>query len=203
MRILLGPAVAAAMALSAAALPAQQAPDTSPASAAATAEKSGVTMPTHLRVENTDLVLNGMALRKKAIFKVYVAGLYLPAKSGSAEEILAADAPRRMVLEFVRGVDKGKICDAWQDGLEKNTPDASAELKQKFVELCGFMADVQKGEQLVFTYLPGRGTAVAVKGETRGTIAGKDFADALFKSWIGPKPGPGEGFKKELLGQKG
>ena len=30
----------------------------------------------------------------------------------------------------------------------------------------------------------------------------KEFADALFKSWIGPKPGPGEGFKKNLMGMK-
>jgi hypothetical protein len=36
----------------------------------------------------------------------------------------------------------------------------------------------------------------------KGTIAGKDFADALFKAWIGPKPGPGEGFKNDLMGVK-
>jgi hypothetical protein len=42
---------------------------------------------------------------------------------------------------------------------------------------------------------------VDVKGVTKGTIPGKPFADGLFKAWIGPKPGPGEGFKKQLLGQ--
>ena len=29
---------------------------------------------------------------------------------------------------------------------------------------------------------------------------GKTFADALFACWIGPEPGPGEGFKEDLLG---
>ncbi len=51
------------------------------------------------------------------------------------------------------------------------------------------------------TSRPGEGTRVDVKGVTKGTIPGKPFADGLFKAWIGPKPGPGEGFKKQLLGQ--
>ena len=41
---------------------------------------------------------------------------------------------------------------------------------------------------------------VMVRGEGKGTLPGKVFADALWKAWIGPKPGPGEGFKRGLLG---
>lgn len=36
-----------------------------------------VTLPNRVEGEGQGLVLNGMALRKKAIFKVYVAGLSL------------------------------------------------------------------------------------------------------------------------------
>jgi len=64
------------------------------------------------------------------------------------------------------------------------------------------MEDIKKEQQFVFTYVPGTGTTVDVAGATKGTIKGKDFADALFKAWIGPNPGPGEGFKKDLLGIK-
>lgn len=163
--------------------------------------RDGVTLPVQWEGEGQPLVLNGVALRKKFIVKVYVAGLYLPAPSSDAEAILAADEPRLLVMEFLRGVDKGKICDAWNDGLEKNTPDASAELTADFETLCGYMQDVEKGQRMLFHYIPGRGTVVTVAGETRGTIEGKEFADALFKAWIGPKPGPGDGFKKDLLGR--
>ena len=162
---------------------------------------SGVTMPETIEVDGQTLSLNGMALRKKFIVKVYVAGLYVATKSSSEEEIFRADAPRRMVMHFVRGVDKKKICDGWNEGLEKNTPDASAALKDQFTELCGLMADIQNGQAFVFTYVPEKGTAVEVAGEEKGTIAGKEFADALLACWIGPKPGPGGGFKKNLLGQ--
>lgn len=161
---------------------------------------NGVTLPGEVQVGGRTLVLNGVALRKKAVFKVYVAGLYLPARSSDAGQVLAADEPRHMVLQFLRGVDKGKMCDAWNEALANNTPGASEELKQQFVQLCTWMEDIDKGEQFVFTYVPGTGTTVRVKGADKGTIAGKDFADALWKAWIGPKPGPGEGFKKDLLG---
>lgn len=163
--------------------------------------KSGVTMPETIDIDGHSLSLNGMALRKKLVFKVYVAGLYLTTPSHSAEEILAADQPRRMVMHFVRNVDKNKICEAWDEGLEKNTPSASDGLKAQFSELCGMMADIKDGQAFVFTYLPGSGTTVESASEAKGTIPGKEFADAILACWIGPKPGPGEGFKKDLLSQ--
>ena len=163
---------------------------------------SGVTMPDTVTVNGTPLVLNGMALRKKMVFKVYVAGLYLPARNSDAEVILGADAPRQIVLHFLRGVDKGKMCGAWEESLKNNSPDASADVKEKFTTLCSYMDDVDKDQQMIFTYLPDQGTSIEVNGVAKGTLEGKEFADALFRSWIGPKPGPGEDFKKKLLGQK-
>ncbi len=162
---------------------------------------NGVTMPETIDVEGHALHLNGMALRKKFIIKVYVAGLYLSSKSSSAEEILAADAPRRMVMHFISGHGtKGKMCGAWNDGLKDNSPGASAELTQQFTELCGMMVDIKDGESLVLTYVPDIGTKIEIAGTERGMIAGKAFADAVLRCWIGPKPGPGEGFKKGVLG---
>ena len=165
-----------------------------------TVVRDGVTLPRRIQAGGRELHLNGTATRKKFIVKVYVAGLYLPARETDADRILAADEPRHLVMQFVHNVDKGKMCNAWNEALANNTPDASAELKAQFETLCGYMEDIRKGEQFVFSYLPGEGTRIEVKGVTKGTIEGKPFADALFKAWIGPKPGPGEGFKKQLLG---
>jgi len=172
---------------------------TASSSADSTRTVSGVSLPETIQVEGKTLVLNGMALRKKAIFKVYVAGLYVLTKSNGPDPILEADEPRRMVMHFLRNVDKKKICEAWQDGLEDNTPNPSVEVRKQFDDLCGLMADVKDGQSLVFTYLPDKGTIVEVAGEEKGVIGSKDFADALLRCWIGPKPGPGEGFKKKLL----
>ncbi len=163
-------------------------------------ELKGVKMEDSIEVEGQKLVLNGMALRKKFIFKVYVAGLYLPQKESNAEKILKTDSARRAVMHWMRGVGTGKINDGWMDGLEDNTPKASEELKKQFKTLCSMMEKVEDGDRIVFTYLPGKGTKVEIRGKDKGTIEGKAFSDALFACWIGPDPGPGNSFKEDLLG---
>jgi hypothetical protein len=160
----------------------------------------GVTMEDSIVVDGQNLVLNGMALRKKFVFKVYVAGLYLPQKETSAEKILGADGMRRLVMHWLMGVGTDKINEAWYEGLKANTPNHSPGLKKQFDTLCSYMEELKDGDLIVYTYIPGKGTAVQVKGKEKGLIKGKEFADALFACWIGPKPGPGEGFKEDLLG---
>lgn len=167
-----------------------------PASAASLA---GVTLPDSAQVGGEKLVLNGLGLREKFFIDVYVAGLYLPGKQKSGTAILSADGPRHLEMHFVRDVTKEQICEAWNESLAGNTPKASAELKKNFVTLCEWMGNVGDGDQMAFTYLPGKGTSVSVKGAEKGTIAGKPFADALFASWIGDKPATGN-LKKGLLG---
>ena len=111
------------------------------------------------------------------------------------------DTARRGVMRFIYSVGAEKICnEGWKEGLAANTPNASAELKSKFDTLCSYMEDMGEGDEMSFDYSPATGTAVTVKGKAKGTIAGKDFSDALFGCWLGPKPGPGEDFKKALLG---
>ena len=169
------------------------------ASAAWGGELAGVTMPDTLQVGEETLTLNGMGLRKKAMFKVYVAGLYLTEEMNDASALLAADTARRTAMEFRMGVSAEKMCAAWKEGLEANTPNPSAELKAKFDELCEYQADMDKGQKMIYTYVPGQGTEVEIEGDVKGTIESKEFADALFACWIGPKP-PGEAFKTGLLG---
>jgi len=168
--------------------------------AAAAATLAGVIMPDTMDVDGQKLLLNGIALRKKVIFKVYVDGLYLPQKEASGEKILQADGLRLNAMHFLRSVEASKINEAWLNGLKDNTPNHSLELKNQFDTLCFWMEEMKSGEKLVFTYRPGKGTEVNVKGKVKGTIEGKAFADALFACWIGPKPVPGESFKKGLLG---
>lgn len=163
------------------------------------ASLAGVTLPDSIIAGDQPLVLNGVALRSKLIFKVYVAGLYLPAQQGDAKAILASDQARRMEMRFVRSVSAGQICEGWNEGLAANVPNASPELKQQFVTLCQTMRDVVDGGHVTLTYLPGLGTEVDGDGKATATIPGKAFADAVLACWIGDHPGPGEDFKKALL----
>lgn len=146
-------------------------------------------------------MLNGAALRKKFVVKVYVGALYLQSRQSNAAAIISADGPRRQVMHFLYDVDKAKMAEAWAEGLAGNTPNASAEVKTAFKTLSTWMEDMKTGSRIVLTYAPGTGTTVEVNGKNKGTLGGKAVADAIVATWIGPKPGPGSDFKKGVLGQ--
>lgn len=163
---------------------------------------AGVKLDDTVTVNGQPLVLNGLGLRKKFFIKVYVGGLYLPAKQSSAATVLAADGARRMEMHFLFGVSKNQMVDAWEDGLKDNTPNASAEVKNAFKTLESWMDAIPSGNALILTYVPGTGTTVEVNGKATGTLPGKATSDAILATWIGSNPGPGEDFKKSVLGAK-
>lgn len=171
-----------------------------PAAPAAAGSLAGVTLPDKADVGGKSLVLNGMGLRKKFVIKVYVGGLYLPQKEKSAAKVLGSDVPRRMVLSFIYDVSKDQMCEAWEEGLTANVPNASAEVKKNFTTLCSWMDGVGEGQKLILTYVPGEGTHVEVGGKMKGNLPGKPTADAILSTWIGQEPAPGEDFKKAVLG---
>jgi hypothetical protein len=57
---------------------------------------------------------------------------------------------------------------------------------------------VQPGNRYSLTYIPGKGTELALNGVPQGVIEGADFAAAVFSMWLGPKP-ISESLKKDLL----
>jgi hypothetical protein len=161
---------------------------------------AGVTLPDSVDVNGKSLVLNGMGLRKKAIFKVYVGALYLPAKSGDAAAVITLDEPKQMVMHFVRSVGKEKIAEAWKEGFANNSPADLATLQQRLDEFAGLWADMADGDEASMTYVPGTGLKLAIRGKDVGLIPGKQFADAVFACWLGPHP-PSEDLRTGVLGK--
>lgn len=162
-------------------------------------ELSGVSMPDAMTLGEKSVKLNGMGIRKKAIFKVYVAGLYLEAPSKDAAAILAADAPRLIRMHYVRDVDKGKITEAFREGFENNAKELSAKQKGPIDRMIAAVPDLKDGQTMSFAYVPGKGTTLSCDGKDLFSAEGKEFADAVFLLWLGPKP-PSEDLKKGLLG---
>jgi hypothetical protein len=167
---------------------------------AAAAECGGVTMPEKADVGGQALVLNGMGLREATIFSVnvYAAGLYIPSKTSKASEVISADVPKKLVLHFVRDVDRGKSVDAYKESFKKNAAGSYDALKPKIDRLLGWMTDISDGDKMVYTYVPDKGVTVEIKGQKKGTIEGADFAEAFFKIWFGDPPN--KGLKSGLLG---
>jgi len=163
---------------------------------------AGTHMPDSARAGPTLLSLNGVAVYRKYGVKVLVGGLYLPGPEHDAAKILAADTPRRYVNRFLRRVGAKRVRDEWRKGLARNTPNASAEVRAQFQELCGWATDFRQGDEIDVTYVPGTGSLVLIKGERKGVIPGKGFSDAYLALTLGPNPGLGVGFKRRLLGME-
>ena len=163
------------------------------------AEVAGVKLPDSIEVEGKKLQLNGAGLRKKVVFKVYVAGFYLENPTKDAAAAVSSDQVKSMRLHILRTLEAGKITEAITEGFERNSQAQMAALKARLDRFNSMFPNVVEGDEIVMSYLPGKGTVVTAKGAEKGTIEGKDFADALFAVWLGPNPVQ-EDLKKALLG---
>ncbi len=161
---------------------------------------AGVTLPETAQVGGKTLVLNGMGLRTKLIVKVYVAGLYLEQKSSDPDAIMKADAPKQIVMKFLHAASKSQMADAFEESFENNAPDAKKTMKADIDRLLAALEPVKPGDEMVFTYLPGTGTTLAINGKDKLTIAGPAFGPVLLSVWLGPKP-PNADLKKGILGR--
>jgi hypothetical protein len=166
--------------------------------AAVAGELAGITMPDALKAGEKTLKLNGLGLRKKAVFKVYVGGLYLESPSKDAGAILASDQAKAIRMHFLRDLTKAQLVEAFQEGFEANAKDKPAQ-KAAFDKMLALVPDVKEGTTMTFVYLPGKGTTLAAGSKELGVFEGKGFADAVFAIWLGPKP-PSEDLKAGMLG---
>ena len=178
-----------------------QAPARAPRPPVPDREIAGVKVPEQVQVGEKDLTLNGAGLRTKTIFKVkvYVAGLYLEKPTRDASQVIASETIKRVDLTFLRDLDRKQIAEAIEEGFERNSKKDLPALKERLDQLCKIIPDVNKRDAMLITYVPGKGTTITVRAEERGTIEGKDFADALFLVWLGKDPVDHD-LRKALLG---
>ena len=162
-------------------------------------EVAGVKMPDSIAVEGKTLKLNGMGLRKKLMFKVYVAGLYLENPSKDAAAVVSSEQIKQMRLHVLRSLKASQVTEAIEEGFEKNSKEQMGALKDRLKKFSAMFTDVAEGDPILMTYVPGKGTTVSIKGTEKGTVEGKDLADALWNVWVGRNPVQ-EDLKKALLG---
>jgi hypothetical protein len=165
-------------------------------------EVSGVRMPEEVSVAGKELRLNGMGVLKKAIFfKVYVVGLYLENPTTDPRAAITTEEAKRIVIGMRRNVSRGRFIREVETSIMRNSGRSMPALRARLDLLEHALPSLKKGDELDFTYLPGAGTVMRCHGHEL-TILGKDFADALFSVWLGPKPVNGA-LKRKLLGVSG
>ncbi|MFG6441392.1 chalcone isomerase family protein [Roseateles sp. LKC17W] len=165
-----------------------------------------------LPLGGSTLVLNGVGKRQVAIYPMYLAALYLPAKAGTPQAIYGLAGPKRLelriVIPLVKDVSTQEFVKAINKGVNRNSTEAEkaavAERVAQFNAAIAEVGRVKKGDLLVIDYLPAQGgTVLTVNGKTWGNpIPGQDFYSAFLKVFLGDRNSDAH-LRAGLLGQPG
>jgi len=177
----------------------------SAAAVSAQVSVAGVKYDEASEVRGNKVHLNGAGIRYKAVFKVYAAGLYLPRKAGSTEEVLAMPGAKRMSITALRDVDSNELGKLFARGMEDNMDKAAFSRLVPGVlrmsELFSKHKKLASGETFLIDWVPGTGTVITVKGVQEGEpFKEPEFYNALLRIWLGSSPADWK-LKEALLGK--
>ncbi|MHB8799594.1 MAG: chalcone isomerase family protein [Thermoanaerobaculia bacterium] len=164
------------------------------------AQVAGVTLPETLDVGGRELKLNGTALLKKLVFRVYAVGLYLPAPAHDAGSVVGPDVPKALIIHFLRAVSRNDLVGPLELDFARNGGEKGKRARAQIEKLLAGVKDMKRGDRLTFRYQPGKGSTIAMTDGTTTTFEGKDFADAFLLIYVGPHPPKAE-MKRRLLGR--
>jgi len=167
---------------------------------------SGVKLEPKVNVAGQPLQLNGAGVRYRAVFRVYVAGLYLERPAGSTEAALGQAGPKRLAITMLRDIDSGELGKLFARGMEDNMDRRQfSRLIPGVMRMSQVFSDhkqLRAGESFLIDWIPGTGTVLTVKGKVEGEpFKEPEFFDALMRIWLGPKPADWL-LKDALLGVK-
>ena len=166
---------------------------------------AGIKLDNPVEVAGSKLALNGAGVRYKAVFPVYVAGLYLSQKAGTPEEVLAAPGPKRISITMLRSIDSAELGKLFVRGVEDNSPKSEmSKLVPGLMRMSQIFYDqktLAKGDTFHVDWIPGTGTIITVRGQQQGDpFKEPEFFNALLGIWLGPKPADWK-LKDGLLGK--
>lgn len=175
-------------------------------SQAATVEIHGVKLEDRTQLSGSTLQLNGAGTRYKAIFKVYVAGLYLGKPAGTPDEVVNQPGPKRLSVTMLRTIDAKELGKLLTRGMEDNMDKAAMSKLIPGLIRMGEIFAAQKtlieGDTFQIDWVPGTGSVITVKGQVQGEpFKEPEFFKALMLIWLGQSPADHK-LKDALLGIK-
>jgi hypothetical protein len=162
------------------------------------------TFPGEAKVADARLQLNGVGLRAAFIYKVYLAGLYLPRKAASGADVFAQTGPKRLQVRMLMNGPSDEFAKAFTGGIQKRAPaDQAAAMKDRidaFDRTLRSVGDVKKGDIVNLDYAPEVGLTMTLNGKPVGQpVPGADLYAALLDIFVGERPVDAK-MKNGLLG---
>lgn len=162
----------------------------------------GVNFDDEITVNGEKLVLNGVGLREKYWLDLYVAGMYMKAKTQNASDIINKNETKMLRINVVSNlISSEKFLTATDEGFKNS----AGSLQDSIASQIKIFKSIFKDEEIVenddfkFTNIPGKGVKVEKNGVLKKTISGELFSKALFGIWFCDKPAD-QDLKDGMLG---
>ncbi len=154
----------------------------------------------HIPGVQSALKLNGLGIRTKFFFKIYIAALYVQKNSNQAQEIISSPQAKRMVMHILYDeVDRKRMTDGWLSGFKDNLSETEfTKLKPDIEQFNTMFETTHAGDIIFLDFIPGYGCRITIKGQEKGTIKNPEFYPTLLKIWLGEEPISSR-LKRELL----
>jgi len=161
----------------------------------------GVNFAESYRVDGAALVLVGTGLQRyMVIYKVCVAGLYLP--DGTRPASALNDVPKRLEIQYFHRIRAAQLAELTSKGVRDNTTAAEyARIRPQLDRFIAAYETVRPGDRYALTYRPGRGVTLTLNGVDKISVKGAEFSKALYSVWLGKRPVT-QALKAGLLGGK-
>jgi hypothetical protein len=159
----------------------------------------GSAFPEVVEAQGVSFTLVGTGvLRWKLLFRPYAAAFWVADGDGNPADF-AADKPKRLEIEYYYAFKAGDFAWATWEGMAASSDSESIEhMRARIERFNALYRDIRPGDRYAITYVPGRGTELALNGEALGTVEGPDLAAGLFGIWLGEKP-LSDSLKAQLL----
>lgn len=161
----------------------------------------GVDVKENIVVADKKMILNGVGVRKKFFFKLYVGSLYLSKKTMDGKVIVEGRGNMTIKLNIIsKLITSAKLKEALEDGFATVEPEKMELIKDKLKTFTGIFEDgqVKNGDVFTFNYIDGN-VKTYKNGKYLLTTEGQDFKEALFGIWLGDRA-IDKDLKTEMLG---
>jgi hypothetical protein len=152
----------------------------------------GVTLPAKLGKEDKVCVLNGAGVRNKYFMNVYIAGLYVTAKTTNPNEVINADKPMAVRLQIISAlVTQDRMAESIVEGFQKSTKGNTKPIQKEIDIIVKIFKSepIKVGDVFDIWYTPGIGiTATKNSKKCDILIPGLQFKKYTFGIWLCEDP---------------
>ena len=144
--------------------------------------------------------LNGIGLRTKLIFKVYVAGLYAEVPSKNAAQMITSDQIRQVKMVMLRDLGAARLPKLWRMGSKATTRAQMLCTPGPAGKIHCSASGPQERTGTAHHVRSWEGNDALQQRRSPVTVPGKDFAGRFVLVWLWKRIAVYDGLKKVIMG---